>query len=207
MPITILAALEATIPNLAEKRRLTLHLIGVTTREWRNSSLFEELLHLLPSLKSLNIVCVGPNSFSEIGKDTLTANLDLECCQSCRRSSRKRTMRSFRGFYHDFVQRRDYEKPDMAVLFHSGRSQAEQSGWAPTTKALVKLGILTLCTTYNEREAREEVEELDGLGAKVIVRPEVNKWRGLMPTPDFLEGPEFGFFYMNSFWYIFQGKK
>ncbi|KAF2817108.1 uncharacterized protein BDZ99DRAFT_374896 [Mytilinidion resinicola] len=207
MPITILAALEDTIPDLAKKTSLFLHFVGPTSREWRNIALFEELLHLLPALKSLRILCAGPSSYGLIGEDILSQEMDLKCCPDCQKAGRKRSMQSFRGMYHDFVQRAEFSKPDMAVLFHSGRTQAEQSSWAPTTKALLDLGTLTLCTTFNEREAKEEVAELDGFGANVIARLEVNTWRGLMPTPDFLEGPEHGFFYMNYFRYIFQGRK
>jgi splicing suppressor protein 51 len=63
-----------------------------------------------------------------------------------------------------------------------------------------------LCTTYNIGEATEEVAELDSLGARLVVRPEINKWKSLVPLPDFNEGPEHGLFYHNLYRYVFQGR-
>lgn len=114
-------------------------------------------------------------------------------------------MRSYRGLYHDYVQTNEYKKPSMAVLFHSGRSQEEEGSWVPTTRFLVASNILTLCTTYTKREADEEVAELDSLKARMVIRPQENKWRSLVPIPDYLEGPEHTMFYLNYYAYLFQG--
>ena len=115
-------------------------------------------------------------------------------------------MTAFQGGYHEYAHRPAYAKPDMAILFHSGRSQANVEAWKPTTEFLVSSSTLTLCTTYTEREAREEVEELLELDARLILRPEINKWQGLAPLPELVEGPEHGAYYNNYYRYIFQGR-
>lgn len=71
---------------------------------------------------------------------------------------------------------------------------------------LLDSGTLTLCTTYNKGEAMEEAAELESLRARFIVRPEVNKWRSMIPLPDLTDGPEHGFYYHNFYRYVFQGR-
>ena len=108
------------------------------------------------------------------------------------------------GLYHDYTEQSYYQKPDLAVLLYSGRSQSEVESWAPTTRLLVDSGTLTLCTTWTKREAQEEEAELDQPGVRFIIRPEENKWWSLVPIPDFLEGADDEVYYANYYRYIFQ---
>lgn len=208
MPLTIIAALEQSIPDLASRKRLEIHLIGATGREAQHLVLFEEFLHLLPKLETLKLVLVGPRSFFGDGSTEPEREMTLECCPKCTSRGRQRKVSMRQKLYHDYAQTPRFSKPDMAVLFHSGRSQEEEESWLPTTAWLVDSGTLTLCTTYNNREATEEVDELDQLGVKFIKRPEVNPWRSLVPYPEFLAVEEDDqFYYMNNYWYIFKGKE
>jgi splicing suppressor protein 51 len=192
MSVTILAALEATIPNLLNKSDLTIHLVGASGREVTHLLLFEDLLHLLPQLKKLHIVLCGPDRALMSPRSTgdLGQEFEMDSCPACTSAGKRKTASIYLGVYHDFAKRPAYRKPDLAVLFHSGRSQEAEESWSPTTRLLVKEGTCTLCTTYTAREATEEVEELDQMGAKLLLRPVENKWRGLVPWPEFLEGEE-----------------
>jgi mitochondrial splicing suppressor protein 51 len=205
MPLTILAALEDSSIDLLTRKILSIHLIGASGKEFHNLMLFEEILHLLPSLQTLKIVLIGPNSASAAGGNT--NEIELESCPPCSSRGRKRTVALYRCLYHDYIKESQYQKPDLAVLFHSGRSQAEEESWHPTTKFLVEAGILTVCTTYTHREAREEVAELERLGARFIRQLGVNKWRSLVPIPEQLEREEHAMFYHNYYRYIFQGSR
>lgn len=209
VPLSVVAALEDSISDLSSREELELHLVGAAGKEFRNLSLFEELLHLLPSLRHLKVVLAGPESPGASAGQTGDFNQEIEmsCCTTCASQGRRRTVTSFQGGYHEYAARPAYTKPDLAILFHSGRSQANVESWKPTTQFLVDAGTLTLCTTYTEREAREEVAELFQLDARFVVEPEVNKWRGLVPLPELLEGPEHGAYYNNFYRYIFQGAK
>jgi splicing suppressor protein 51 len=206
MPLTILAALEDSFPDLTSRKELLLHFVGARGIELGAAALFEEIMHLVPSLRTIKIVMVGPSSKPESpaqnGKE-----VELGCCEGCTDKGGRRTIALHGGFYHDFAQAGHYKKPDMAVLFHSGRSQAEEESWAPTTRFLVNSETLTLCTTFTEREAHEECEELDELGAKFIKRVEENRWRSQCPLPEFLSGPEGAMYYCHYYRYIFQGRK
>jgi mitochondrial splicing suppressor protein 51 len=71
----------------------------------------------------------------------------------------------------------------------------------------VESGTLTLCTTFTHREAREEVDELDRLGARFVRRPEVNKWKSLVPHLQLLEDEEHAILYHDYYAYVFQGRR
>jgi splicing suppressor protein 51 len=204
IPLTILAALEDTIEDLSIRKKLEIHLVGATGREAQQLVLFEEFLHLLPKLENFKVVLVGPHSI--YGDGDPDREIVMECCPACTARGRKRIVSMRQKLYHDYAQTARYQKPDLAVLFHSGRSQEEEESWLPTTAFLVDSGTVTLCTTYNKREATEEVEELDQLGVKFIKRPEVNKWRSLVPIPEFME-VEDNYSHMNNYRYIFKGKE
>jgi splicing suppressor protein 51 len=205
--MTILACLEDTLPDLQSRSELTIHLVGASSREVADIVLFEELLHLLPELRHISIVLAGPEAPGEEGDGNAGSELvEMECCAACTTQGRRRTCRLFRGVYDAFGRSEVYQKPDLAVLFHSGRSQKEVESWRPTTRFLVDNAILTLCTTYTEREAVEEVAELDQWGVNVVVRPEVNKWRALVPIPKWWEGMEHDVFFVNYWRYVFRGR-
>ena len=206
MPLTILAALETGIEDLSSRQSLTISLIGARSSEIESAWVFEELLHLLPKLQTLHLMFVGPES--KVTDPDCKGNIsEYENCPACKSLLKKRLWGMHCGLYHDFVKESYYQKPDLAVLFHSGRSQSEVESWAPTTRFLVDSGTLTLCTTWTQREALEEVSELDQLGARFLMRPEENKWRSLVPRPDFLEGADDEVYYVNYLKYIFQGKQ
>ena len=206
MPLTVLAALEDVIDGLWTKEALTLHFIGAGAKEIRNSVVFEELLHLCPSLSELKLIFVGPESKStEASVSDTMREMEMGCCAECTTRGKKRTLALSGHKYHDFAKLPDYGKPDLAVLFHSGRSQAEVESWRPTTRYLVHSSIPTVCTTYNEREAIEELAELHLLDARMIRLPEINKWKSLIPRIEPLEGEAHTFYYDNYYRYIFKG--
>lgn len=208
IPLTILAALEDTMPDLRMRDYLSIHLAGASSREVADIVLFEELLHLIPSLKHIEVVLAGPEAPGGEGEGLAGSELvEMNCCADCTSRGRRRTCRLFRGVYDEFAKTDVYSKPDLAVLFHSGRSQEAVESWKPTTRFLVDKEILTLCTTYTQREAIEETKELEDWHVKFLIRPEVNKWKALTPIPELMEGEEGAVYYVNYYRYVFQGKQ
>lgn len=207
IPLTILEALEDTLDDLLTRTSLSIHLIGASTRELGDIVLFEELLHLLPALKHIEVVLAGPEVPGESGDGLVGSELvELECCEACTLRGRRRTCRLFRGVYDAFAKSPAYTKPDLAVLFHSGRSQEAIEGWKPTTKFLFDESILTLCTTYTAREAKEETKELEEWGVQFLVKPEENRWRSVVPILEVMEGEEHQVYYVNYYRYVFKGR-
>jgi splicing suppressor protein 51 len=199
MILTIIAALEAVFPDLATKSTIKLHLVGATGKELDALMLFEEMLHLLPSLQELHCAFVGlemptPQSPSE--------KLVLDCCPECTKAGRIRSVEMWKGAYHDYIKTDNYSKPDLAVAFHTGHSQEMVEEWTPTIKYLVNADHCTIFTTFNEKEMAEETEILKSLGAKFLVQGEKNKWKGMKPMLEVMEEIENSVYYNNQCWYV-----
>jgi len=88
--LTIIAALEVIFREpLATISTLNLHLIGADSVELESFMLMEEILHLLPALKTLHCSFVGldipkPICFEE--------KLMLDCCGDCTRAGRTKSI-------------------------------------------------------------------------------------------------------------------
>lgn len=207
MPLSVAAALEDV--QLTSTSSLTIHLLGATGREFLGMSAFEEILHLIPTLKSLDITAVGPSSqLYGQGLEGYAPRYDLPCCETCQSQGRKRPISAYKGLYHDFASSSFYEKPDLIVAFNSGCVDGDDadSDWDRTIRLIVDSGIPALFTTYNPREAWHEQVKMRSLGAKFIVEPEKNKWSSLVPMPEFLD-EEFEMWYQNYHRYIIKGKQ
>jgi splicing suppressor protein 51 len=207
MPLTVAAALEDL--QLVATPVLKVHLLGATGREFLGMSAFEELFHLIPSLKILDIAAVGPSSqlFGQ-GSEGYAPKVDLPCCEACQSQGRKRPLSAYKGLYHDFAKSSFYEKPDLIVAFNSGCVDGDDadSDWDKTIRLIVESNVPALFTTYNPRESRHEQVKMKSLGAKFIVEPEMNKWRSLVPMPEFLDAEHE--MWSNSYnRYIVKGKQ
>jgi splicing suppressor protein 51 len=206
MPLTTLTALEDL--QLATKPLLKIHLLGATGREFLAMSAFEEILHLNPSIKTLDICAVGPSSllFGQ-GPEGYAPKIDLPCCEPCQAKGKKRPLSAYKGLYHDFAASSFYEVPDLIVAFNSGCVDGDDadSDWDKTIRMIVESRVPALFTTYNEREAAHEEGKMKSLGAKFVVKPEVNKWASLVPMPEFLD-QEYEMWFQNYRRYIIKGK-
>jgi splicing suppressor protein 51 len=207
MPLTILSALEDI---KWEKSHLNVHIVGATGRELIALGNFEEIVHLLPGLRSLHITAAGPGlAGGDLGQQgsPFLPKTPVDCCPACKADGRTRSISIYQGLYHDFAVSPHYDKPDLAVLFNSGWVDGEdaESDWAPTINMLVDGDVPVLFTTYNEQEARNESAKLKDMGAKFAVEAGANKWRGLVPTPEFID-EEYGMWFQNAYRYVIQGK-
>ncbi|KAG0648277.1 Zinc finger MYND domain-containing 17 [Hyphodiscus hymeniophilus] len=200
--LTIIAALEAT--HLATKPNITLHLVGANAVELGSLMLFEELLHLLPTLQNLHVVFVGPELPRSVsGEDESTP---LDCCPECTGLKRTRSLAMTTCAYHDYAAREGYQAPDLAVAFQTGHALEEIASWAPTIRYLAREARHpTVFTTFNEHEMLSELAGLKTLGARFIVEGERNRWRGMRPMLDPLEELESSAYYQHQYWYIVAG--
>lgn len=208
--MTIANALYTGLPDLRERKSLLIHIVGAASREYGAMMMFEEILHLFPDLRTLKTVLVGPQTPKNTGPDGKGEShgfVDHDCCPQCTAQGRQRFVATYRGMYHDFAKIEQYAKPDLAVLFHSGRTQCEVESPAPTIRYLVDNDIVVVCTTCTKREAVEEVVQLNrDLGAKMIRRIEENKWESLVPLLETGDGAEHSVYYGDDYWYMVRGK-
>jgi splicing suppressor protein 51 len=209
MPLTIVAALEDIE---LEKPDLKVHVVGATGRELLAMGNFEEILHLVPSLRSLYITAIGPGLAPDGGSAVhdapqLLPKTKVECCPGCKTNGRTRFFAVYSGLYHNFASKPEYERPDLVVLFNSGWVDGDdaESDWAPTIRSIVGSRVPALFTTYNAQEAQNEKSRLESMGAKFLVEPKENKWRGLVPTPEFLD-EEYGTWHQNAWRYVVKGQ-
>lgn len=206
MPLTILSALEDL--RLLEASSLHIHLLGATGREFLAMASFEEILHLNPVLKTFTITAIGPSSLlMDHGNEGRETRQDIPCCQDCQSRGRKRFLASYKGLYHDYTKSSLFEKPDLIVAFNSGFVDGDdaESDWDQTIRMIVDSGTAALFTAYNPREALHEQTKMKRLGARFITEPSENKWRSLVPMPEFLD-VEYEIWYQNYYRYIIKGR-
>jgi splicing suppressor protein 51 len=202
--LTIINALEAVLPDLATKTRLSLHLIGASSKELEALMLFEEILHLLPAVQELHCSFVGLELPSLIGTEE---KLMLDCCEDCTSAGRKRSIDMFKGAYHDFIKTEKYSKPDLAVALQTGHAEDAVEAWTPTIQYLAKTADhATVFTSWNEREMHEEMKRLRDFSAKFVVEGEQNKWRGMRPMLEIMEEKENSIYYPHYYWYVIAGR-
>lgn len=206
MPLTILQALEDLKWNGSH---LNIHILGATERELVLLANFEEMLHLVPSLRELHITAVGPQVPGPSQNEGLIlSRQDLECCPQCKANGRKRSLSLYQGVYHDFVEHSNFAQADLIVLFNSGWADGDDatSHWEPTIKLLIGQNVPALFTTHNHDEVKNEQRRMKIGGVKFVTEVRENKWRSLVPTPEFI-GEEHGMWYNNAYSYVVRGKE
>ena len=196
MQLTLIATLEAVIPNVSTRSSINIHLIGVGADGVELASIpaFEEVLHFLPSLKALNLAFVGPNVFESAET--------LQCCAACTKMERRISITTWRGPYHAYVDTKFYKPPDLAAAFQSGFAVDEQADWFPTSKYLAHAPHPTLFTAGRYPEIKKEMEVWENLGAEFAKDAEVNRWKGMSPWLCVCGDKPNEVTYQNYWWYI-----
>lgn len=201
--LTLIAALEATIPNVSTRGSIRLDIIGAAGAEFASVPAFEELLHLLPSLTALYLTFVGPNVSMDFRDGKKSQNLyKLQCCSTCTKMGRSVSIATWRGPYHTYVNTKLYQTPDLAAAFHSGFSVVEQAEWYPTIKYLTHAPYPILFTAARYFEIRGEMQIWKDLGVEFLKHPEVNQWKGMSPSLAVCGDKPNEVIYQNYWWYI-----
>ena len=201
--LTLIAALEAVIPNVSTRSSINLHIIGAAGAEFASVPAFEELLHFLPSLTALQLSFVGLNVLEDLKDDTETQNPHtLQCCTTCTKMGRTISITTWRGPYHAYVDTEFHKMPDLAAAFHSGFSVDEQADWYPTIKYLAHAPHPTLLTAARYFEIQGDMGVWKNLGAEFVKNAEVNKWKGMSPSLVVCGDKPNEVVYQNYWWYI-----
>ncbi|KAI4171332.1 MAG: hypothetical protein LQ346_008751 [Caloplaca aetnensis] len=198
--------MEFAIPDLASRTRLTIHVIGATEREIVLLRLNEELLHLLPNLKSVIVGYIGPDVPTlSIPPGQLVST---QCCPVCTSEGRQRQIFLRRELYHECsaTDLFSHSPPDLIVACNSGHADDEIDSWRPTLSRVLDMDTPAVFTTYNEREARDEEAVLSSIGARFLQTREENRWRGMVPKLENF-GARYEVFYYNYFNYVVKGRR
>ncbi|KAJ7485196.1 hypothetical protein B0H11DRAFT_2018436 [Mycena galericulata] len=204
IPLTLMSALEDTLPDLPKRQNLCIHVVGASERELISTRMMEELLHHLPHLKSVTMIYVGPDVF----ENPEPANL---ACSDCQRAGRRRSTVRCPTKYHEFAASSQFRAypPDLIVGFNTGLGEVEVEGWRPSLETILDSRVPALFTAYTRSEVTNDMLMLRRLGAFVLKDVEENKWRGAVPTIDeYTEehGESGRTHYTNHFRFIVKGK-
>lgn len=166
---------------------------------------YEELLHLLPTITSLDLYLIGPNVPSSLA----TAAAKQTTCSDCTASKRTRSAHWISASSYSSLPS-SVPKPDIIAAFSPAIS-ASVEYWTPILKGIHQQRIPAVFTAKTEEEAIDDmqtVREVMGVkeGSAGLWGPERSVWAGGRPNVDGWE--EDGVWRENAFvWGIWQNQK
>jgi splicing suppressor protein 51 len=106
---TILAALEDLYSDIGNRTTLRIHVLGATDKEAFPRQMYEDMLHFLLSLKSLEVYFIGPDIPTGLDpRDSSEPKSYYQGmklpCDRCKQKGKSLQLRYWRGLYHSFVQ-------------------------------------------------------------------------------------------------------
>lgn len=213
VPLTILhavmGALGGTAAAVHARSSLTVHLVGVSDYELRSLFAREELLHLLPNLKTLRLALFSAEGVLLPGPPRVVgANAT---CDACAAAGRTAPVLLVGGAYATAGLPGAYEEPDLVVGLNSGihstvAADGHREEWVPMVAAIAARRTPLVLTSYTAEEAVEDADALavmlsgvDGYG--VVDGPAINPWGSAKPYVDM----GYTEFYFNSHSYVRAG--
>ncbi|KAJ7272546.1 hypothetical protein B0H12DRAFT_1319779 [Mycena haematopus] len=205
IPLTVIAGLEAAIPNIATRKALEIHFVAAGSRELCVSGMTEDILHHFPSLKTLSIHYVGPEASTLRPPSPPQFN---RACAECKGRGSHRSWTLHAMEYHQFLKANPGERADIIVGLNTGWSEVDVMSWASTIKAVCALKIPVLFTAYSELEALREKMFLQTQRVEFLVDVQENKWRGVIPIVNKGIRNSQGILasYSSYYWYVFRGQ-
>mmetsp|Transcript_37402 Transcript_37402/g.78884 ORF Transcript_37402/g.78884 Transcript_37402/m.78884 type:complete len:477 (+) Transcript_37402:53-1483(+) len=184
LPLTILhvLGLPAVLPEkqVSKLDRLIVHLVGASAQEAFGIEKYIELVRLIPSLTYLRIVLIGPD-LNDVQDSPLNI-ADPGSIKIRRGCNAQLSMR--KGLYQNVIKGLE-EPPTLVLASHPGMFDGHYTeSWRPTVELLSSQDVPFVVTGYNEQEVLNDRQHLEEFGARVVVEPTANPFRGLRPMPD-----------------------
>ncbi|RIB05735.1 hypothetical protein C2G38_2218839 [Gigaspora rosea] len=197
VPLTILSALERFYSRnqLRSFDDLVVHLIGAGKYEVLALMSFEEIMHILPNIKTLQLILIG------IELPSKTIGVSLQCCPRCTKANRKRIYSLHSTSYDEYSVSDDFITPQIVVGFNI---DLNEETWNSSIEFLIEKELPCIFTSYSKEEANQNVKMLKDLGAKIIVGAKENKWGSTMPLVEPQETDKF--YYNNYYRTLLKGK-
>ncbi|KAJ3094650.1 ferroxidase fet3 [Phlyctochytrium planicorne] len=193
-PLTTHHALQLLSINPSDlpNNELSITILGAGTFEIPATPLWEDLLHLHPTISHLKLTFVGPDNPHE------TPWTSIDPCHLCQSRSRTISHRLSQLTYH-FFHVLNPDPPTLFVAFNSGCGQADVESWKPTLRLIRTMRRPVCFTTYNGVEAESDPEVVKGLGFEVL-GPFENPFRCLEPFVDMVDVEPF--YYINRYVFL-----
>jgi splicing suppressor protein 51 len=192
-PLTVLFCLQHCNFCLEEIRSLTIHLVGAemqfeidTLQKWELL-----LLHLVPSLRILKVVFVGPQLETESAYiQTMGKH---KTCNDCNAKGRKVIYEFWKTLYHDYLKCDAYQKPDFISAFNAGLYRLSdfegEDTWSPSIEAMFKEPDIPVAVTeYTDKELPFDIQRIQNIvdSLEIIRPPGINPFASLKPSLNFL---------------------
>lgn len=189
-------------------RTLTIHVVGASTAfelsHGGPSCIWEEIMHCLPAIQTLNVVFIGPDSF-DFAEHGFTY---ISCCPSCQSKGKKRSISFYKGTYHEYYQdtKKYFKQPDLIVAFNTGMYEEYTESWKQSLNVILDLNVPSYFTSYNKQESIEDFKILHSLNACTLTdTPMKNPFSTDYPLID-TSGID-TFFEINCYGTCFKGRK
>ena len=192
------------------------HMVGAGLEEFRAPARYMEISHLLPALRQLNLVLIGPalktlvpaltdatDAYGFVVKSPEAENGTAEdrCAV---------VLEAIPSTYEAYLEKASaaMQRPTLVVGMHSGAEDpAFRTEWAPALRALLQMGFPCLFTGYNMQESQDLERSLrETYRAEITTSATRNPFRGLCPFPD-QDWRQTGenFYYTNGAFVQFKG--
>ncbi|XP_020285391.1 uncharacterized protein LOC109855492 [Pseudomyrmex gracilis] len=212
IPLTTLYSMQISCQCWESINTFVIHIIGAEFQfECINLHVWEKLfLHLLPSLKHLRLMFVGPELRLPPGVplDLLTA---VKLCSACKSSDRRVNV-SFHPaqFYHEFCRSKQFVKPHLACLFNPGLYRVTgfegRDTWPETIREFCKTRAPVCVTSYTKHEIPREMIRIKSIAdVETILEPQINPFASIKPDRNFVSDDTAPLIYKNYYLAIVRG--
>lgn len=212
IPLTALYSMQISCQNWKVIDSLVIHVIGAEFQfECINLHVWEKFfLHLLPNLKHLRLMFVGPElSLPTVPLDLLTA---VRICSTCKSSGRRVEVSFYPGkFYHDFCRTKQFVEPHLVCLFNPGLYRETgydgKDTWPETIQEFCKTKVPVCVTSYTKREIPREMIRIKSIAdVETILEPCRNPFASIKPDRNFVSDDMAPLIYKNYYLAIVKGK-
>ncbi|XP_032668997.1 uncharacterized protein LOC116843074 isoform X2 [Odontomachus brunneus] len=151
--------------NVLRQQLVVIHIIAANSVDRHGLPAWEVLLHLIPEMRELRIIMIGP--------ELRTENYGHNICNDCQNKGKKMKFYPICMLYHDYIQTsKSHQIPDLIVGFEAKLDKTQT--WSESIKVIRNC----LCPLILGAKCQEEVDN-DMLAIEhalnVIVEPIVNK--------------------------------
>ncbi|XP_034482090.1 uncharacterized protein LOC117787627 [Drosophila innubila] len=201
-PLTAFYALK--LCDRLDAEQLTIHLVGAEMEfevdVFQKWEIF--LLHILPTVRTLHVVFVGPELNAH--KISLEQLAKIRCCRLCRKAQRTVDYYFENRLYHDYCSETSFKSPDLVCFFNSGLYRATgyalEDTWPDTIQASLNLKCPVVVTSYTKYEAPLDMSHFINQSNRklnVVLPPTTNPFGSEKPERNFISDDDAPFMFKN----------
>ncbi|XP_029162374.1 uncharacterized protein LOC114933957 [Nylanderia fulva] len=212
IPLTTLYSMQISCQDWKTIDTFVIHVIGAEFQfECINLHVWEKFfLHLLPNLKHLRLMFIGPElRLPAVPLDLLTA---VKICSACKSINRRVNVSFYpEKFYHNFCHSKQFIKPHLICLFNPGLYRETgfegKDTWPETIKEFCKIKVPVCVTSYTKHEIPREMTRIKSIiDVETILEPERNPFASIKPDRNFVSDDTVPLIYKNYYLAIIRGK-